>query len=192
MLILRSVHFVPQLSLMRNVNKTKPSDDDNPKKLTVLPEVVTWVRFFVHFFRWKSLSAEFSAEFLGTTIFEQFQLLSVWSLFYYVEPMLWLKKKLPKNSAKNSAFSAQNKAKLWKILIVTLVFEKNRHFFAENCKKTQTILIIASTPGLWTSRFCLIINCLFVDGYRSAWLQTKGSNHHTKWSQQRFVYINLT
>jgi hypothetical protein len=32
----------------------------------------TWGRFFVHFFRGKSLSAENSAEFLGKTIFQNF------------------------------------------------------------------------------------------------------------------------
>jgi hypothetical protein len=31
------------------------------------------------------------------------------------------------------AFLIQNKAKLCKILFITLVFEKNANFFAENC-----------------------------------------------------------
>jgi hypothetical protein len=31
-------------------------------------------------------------------------------------------------------FLTQNKAKLCKILIITLVFEKNANFFAENCQ----------------------------------------------------------
>jgi hypothetical protein len=44
------------------------------------------------------------------------------------------------------AFLTQNKAKLCKILI-TLVFEKNAKFFAENCRKSQKIAIITSTPG---------------------------------------------
>jgi hypothetical protein len=46
----------------------------------------------------------------------------------------------PKNSAKKLAFLTQNKAKICKILIITLVFEKKRQFFrrklskiAENC-----------------------------------------------------------
>jgi hypothetical protein len=51
----------------------------------------------------------------------------------------------PKNSAKKLAFSTQNKAKLCKILIITLVFEKNANFFAENRQKSQKILIITST-----------------------------------------------
>jgi hypothetical protein len=34
-----------------------------------------------------------------------------------------------------------------KILIATLVFEKNANFFAENCRKSQKIVIITSTPG---------------------------------------------
>jgi hypothetical protein len=53
----------------------------------------------------------------------------------------------PKNSAKKLAFLTQNKAKLCKILIITLVFEKNANFFAENCRKSQKIVIITSTPG---------------------------------------------
>jgi fatty acid-binding protein DegV len=39
----------------------------------------------------------------------------------------------PKKSAKKLASLTQNKAKLFKNLIVTLVFEKNANFFAENC-----------------------------------------------------------
>jgi hypothetical protein len=49
-----------------------------------------------------------------------------------------LKKKLPKISAKKWAFLTQNKAKLCKILIITLVFEKNANFLpkiAENRRK---------------------------------------------------------
>jgi hypothetical protein len=45
------------------------------------------------------------------------------------------------------AFLTQNKAKLCKILIITLVYEKNTNFFAENCQKSQKIVIITSTPG---------------------------------------------
>jgi hypothetical protein len=52
----------------------------------------------------------------------------------------------PKNSAKNLAFLTQNKAKLCKTLIITLVIEKNANFFAENCRKSQKIVIITSTP----------------------------------------------
>jgi hypothetical protein len=53
----------------------------------------------------------------------------------------------PKNSAKKLTFLTQNKAKFCKILIITLVFEKNANFFAENCQKSQKIVIITSTPG---------------------------------------------
>jgi hypothetical protein len=45
------------------------------------------------------------------------------------------------------AFLTQNKAKLWKSLIITLVFEKNAVFSAENWRKSQKIVIITSTPG---------------------------------------------
>jgi hypothetical protein len=40
----------------------------------------------------------------------------------------------------------QNKAEICKNLIITLVFEKNAELFAENCQKSQKILIITSTP----------------------------------------------
>jgi hypothetical protein len=46
------------------------------------------------------------------------------------------------------AFLTQNKAKLWKKLIITLVFEKN----AESCKKSPKIVILTSTP-VQTSAF---------------------------------------
>jgi hypothetical protein len=52
----------------------------------------------------------------------------------------------PKNFAKRLAFFAQNKAKLCKNYIITLVFEKNANFFAENWQKSQKIVIITSTP----------------------------------------------
>jgi hypothetical protein len=53
----------------------------------------------------------------------------------------------PKKIAKKLAFLTQNKAKICKILIITLVFEKNANFFAENWQKTHKIVIITSTPG---------------------------------------------
>jgi uncharacterized phosphosugar-binding protein len=46
------------------------------------------------------------------------------------------------------AFLTQNKAKLSKIVIITLVFDKNANFFAENQQKSQKIVIITSTPGV--------------------------------------------
>jgi hypothetical protein len=52
-----------------------------------------------------------------------------------------------KFSAKKLAFLTQNKSKLCIILIITLVFEKNANFFAENCRKSQKIVFITSTPG---------------------------------------------
>jgi hypothetical protein len=40
------------------------------------------------------------------------------------------------------AFLTQIKAKICKILILTLAFEKNANFFAENCQKSPKIVII--------------------------------------------------
>jgi hypothetical protein len=55
--------------------------------------------------------------------------------------------------AKKLAFLTQNKAKLCKNLIVTLVFEKNAKFFAEKGQKLQKIVIITSTPGYRVADF---------------------------------------
>jgi hypothetical protein len=53
----------------------------------------------------------------------------------------------PKNFAKILAFFAPTTASFYKNLIITLVFDKNANFFAENCEKSQKIVIITSTPG---------------------------------------------
>jgi hypothetical protein len=52
----------------------------------------------------------------------------------------------PKNSSKILA------KKLCKILIMTLVFEKNANFFAENCQKSQKIVIIDPKKGHFLKR----------------------------------------
>jgi hypothetical protein len=52
----------------------------------------------------------------------------------------------PENLAKKIGVFYSNKAKLCKSLIIALVFEKNAKFFAENCQKSQKIVIITSTP----------------------------------------------
>jgi hypothetical protein len=46
-----------------------------------------------------------------------------------------------------------------KIVIITLVFEKNAIFFAENYQKSQKIVIITSTPGRpdWPNYFGLFL-----------------------------------
>jgi hypothetical protein len=54
----------------------------------------------------------------------------------------------PKKNCKKLAFLTQDKAKVCKILIIPLVFEKKSHFFAENWQKLQKIVIITSTSGL--------------------------------------------
>jgi hypothetical protein len=45
----------------------------------------------------------------------------------------------PKNSAKKSAFLTQNKGKLCKILIITLVFEKNAIFSQKICENYRKL-----------------------------------------------------
>jgi hypothetical protein len=56
------------------------------------------------------------------------------------------------------AFLTQNKAKLCKILIKTLVFEKKANFFAENWQKSQKIVIKTLTPDC--ANFRLLGDCL--------------------------------
>jgi hypothetical protein len=51
----------------------------------------------------------------------------------------------PKNSVTKLAFLTQNKAKLCKILIITLVFGKNVNFLDKNCRKSQKNVFM--TPG---------------------------------------------
>jgi hypothetical protein len=56
---------------------------------------------------------------------------------------IFLKKKL----AKNWCFWLKTKLNFEKYLIITLVFKKNAIFCRENWKKSQKIMIIASTSG---------------------------------------------
>jgi hypothetical protein len=53
----------------------------------------------------------------------------------------------PKNSTKKLAFLTPHKAKLCKILIHNIGFEKNANCFAEIWQKSQKIVIITPTPG---------------------------------------------
>jgi hypothetical protein len=75
----------------------------------------------------------------------------------YINPgtdVMILKIFSPKNSATKLAFLTKNKAKLCKILTITLVCEKNAIFFAENCRKSQKIVIITSTPAYAQVQCC--------------------------------------
>jgi hypothetical protein len=58
-----------------------------------------------------------------------------------------LKNIFAKKFGEKKAFLTQNKANICKNFIITLVFEENANFFAENCRKWQKIVIITSTPG---------------------------------------------
>jgi hypothetical protein len=60
----------------------------------------------------------------------------------------------PKNFCpKIGVFCAQNKDKLYKKWIITLVFGKNANVFAENWQKSQKIVIITSTLGQSAGHF---------------------------------------
>jgi hypothetical protein len=52
-------------------------------------------------------------------------------------PMLWFLNIFAKQLGEKMTFLTQNKAKLCKVLIITLFFEKNANLFAENCKKNR-------------------------------------------------------
>jgi hypothetical protein len=66
------------------------------------------------------------------------------SVATYPDVMIF-KKILQKNLAKKLAFF-DSKGKFSEKVIITLVFEKNANFFAENWQKSQKIVIITSTP----------------------------------------------
>jgi hypothetical protein len=53
----------------------------------------------------------------------------------------------PKNLAKKWRFLLKLLLVFAKIVIITLFFEKNANFFAENKQKSQKIVSITSTPG---------------------------------------------
>jgi hypothetical protein len=57
-----------------------------------------------------------------------------------------LKNIFAENFSEKIGVLTRNKAKLCKISIITLVFEKIANFFAENWQKSQKIVIITSTP----------------------------------------------
>jgi hypothetical protein len=79
----------------------------------------------------------------------------------FLGPILWFLKYFRRKIQQKLAFFTQNKAKLFKILIITLVFEKNANFFTEKCRKSQKIVIITLTPEfkyfyvLWNELFRL-------------------------------------
>jgi predicted dinucleotide-binding enzyme len=64
-----------------------------------------------------------------------------------------------KFSEKIGVFLTQNKAKICKILIITLVFDKNANFFAENCQKSQKIVIVTSTPDAKKGKVSFNLRC---------------------------------
>jgi hypothetical protein len=63
---------------------------------------------------------------------------------------------LRKFQRKKLAFLTHYKAKFWKFLSITLVFEKNAIFFAENWQKSQKIVIICNIDpwSLWPKIIC--------------------------------------
>jgi hypothetical protein len=65
----------------------------------------------------------------------------------FFEPGTDFKNIFAKNFSENIGVFAQTTASFCKIVIITLVFEKNANFFAENWQKSPKILIITSTPG---------------------------------------------
>jgi hypothetical protein len=70
----------------------------------------------------------------------------------------------PKNLTKILAFLLKLLLVFCKKVIITLVFEKNANFFAENWQKSQKIVIITSTPDLRT--FLMTPDSLFSNPFR--------------------------
>jgi hypothetical protein len=72
-----------------------------------------------------------------------------WAIFSQTlqGPMLWFLKYFRRKKLRKNGVLTRNKAKLCKFLIITLVFETNANFFAENWQKSQKNVIITSTPG---------------------------------------------
>jgi hypothetical protein len=67
------------------------------------------------------------------------------------------------------SFFAQTAATFCKNVIITLVFEKNAHVFAENWQKSQIFLTITLTPD--SAKIRLLCDCLL----RAVFLFTKVS-----------------
>jgi hypothetical protein len=69
--------------------------------------------------------------------------------------------------AKILPFYAETTVSCYKNLIITLVFDKNANFIAENWQKSQKIVIIASTPGTDVIIFKIFLTEAFGE---STWL----------------------
>jgi hypothetical protein len=74
--------------------------------------------------------------------------------------MLWFLKYFRRIFRQKMVFLTQNKAKLCKVLIIALVFEKNANFFAENCQKSQITVIITSTPD-WANGWLFALGSIW-------------------------------
>jgi hypothetical protein len=66
----------------------------------------------------------------------------------------------PKKIAKKLAFSTQNIAKLFKNVIIILVFVKHANFFAKNCQNMLKIVTITSVPGWRRNKTVNFRSCL--------------------------------
>jgi hypothetical protein len=74
----------------------------------------------------------------------------VWDL----EPMLWFLKYFRRNIQRKKWRPWLETKANFENVIITLVFEKNAIFFAENSQKSPKIVIITSTPGVnFTNHF---------------------------------------
>jgi hypothetical protein len=67
----------------------------------------------------------------------------------------------PKNFAKNWRFLLKLLLVFAKIVIITLVFEKNANFSAKNCQKSQKIVIITSTPYEVEKKVAKNMSCFY-------------------------------
>jgi hypothetical protein len=75
-----------------------------------------------------------------------------------------------------------------KIVIITLVFEKNANFFAENWQKSQKIVIKTSTPGRTASTF---YSTFFVTAFRAAIRRSRLPRENAKSAETFFSQTSL-
>jgi hypothetical protein len=83
-------------------------------------------------------------------------------------PMLCFLNIFAEKIGENIGVFAQTTATFCKNVIITLVFEKNANFFAENGQNSQKIVIITSTPDWENFRLSSYYLLWLVENYRSS------------------------
>jgi hypothetical protein len=112
----------------------------------------------------------------------------------HLGPMLWFFKYFRRKfRQKNWRFWLKTKLN-YPIFYHNIGFWEKRHFFAENCQKSQKIVIITSTPGCWQNNE-LIPGCRrhrtrWVDRLSAAWTETSEKGHLESDLLFNFILLN--